>query len=99
MPEILGRTGVSRILEPAMTDEEIGEVVYGLNRWVSPAVEYDGDMGPIQPLPSSEHQQHFIVPALNFYFLPQLELNLGVGVGLTNASDGVFIKSIVGWTF
>jgi hypothetical protein len=76
-----------------------GEVVYNLNRWMSPAVEYYGDMGPIQPLPSLENQQHFIVPALNFYFLPQLELNLGVGVGLTNASDGVFIKSIVGWTF
>ena len=76
-----------------------GEVVYRLDRWVSPAVEYYGDMGPIQPLPSLQKQQHFIVPALNFYFVPQLELNLGVGVGLTNASDGLFIKSIVGWTF
>lgn len=69
-----------------------GEVVYELNKWVSPAVEYYGDMGPIQPLPSLQDQQHFIVPALNFDLLPQLELNFGVGVGLTNASDGVFIK-------
>lgn len=76
-----------------------GEVVYSLNRWVLPAVEYYGDMGPIQPLPSLQNQQHFIVPALNFDLLPQLELNFGVGVGLTNASDGIFIKSIVGWTF
>jgi hypothetical protein len=56
-------------------------------------------MGPIQPLPSLHDQQHFVVPALNFDLLPQLELNFGVGVGLTNASEGVFIKSIVGWTF
>jgi hypothetical protein len=76
-----------------------GEVVYKLDKWVSPAVEYYGDMGPIQPLASLQQQQHFIVPALNFNFLPQLELNLGVGVGLTNASEGLFIKSIVGWTF
>jgi hypothetical protein len=76
-----------------------GEVAYKLNRWVSPAVEYYGDMGPIQPLPSLQKQQHFLVPALNFDLLPQLELNFGVGVGLTNASDGVFVKSIVGWTF
>ena len=76
-----------------------GEVVYQLNKWVAPAVEYYGDMGPIQPLPSLQDQQHFIVPALNFYLLPKLELNLGVGVGLTNASEGVFVKSIVGWTF
>ena len=52
-----------------------GEVVYSLNRWVLPAVEYYGDMGPIQPLPSLQNQQHFIVPALNFDLLPQLELN------------------------
>ena len=74
-------------------------MVYKLNRWVSPAVEYYGDMGPIQPLQSLQKQQHFIVPALNLHFLPQLELNLGLGVGLTNSSDGVFIESIVGWTF
>jgi hypothetical protein len=76
-----------------------GEVVFQLNKWVAPAVEYYGDMGPIQPLPSLQDQQHFIVPALNFYLLPRLELNFGVGVGLTNASEGVFVKSIVGWTF
>ena len=76
-----------------------GEVVYELNAWVSPAIEYYADMGPIQPLPSLHDQQHFVVPASNFDLLPQLELNFGVGVGLTNASEGVFIKSIVGWTF
>ncbi|HKF29781.1 MAG TPA: hypothetical protein VKB29_11140 [Candidatus Binataceae bacterium] len=76
-----------------------GEVVYQLTHWVSPAVEYYGDMGPLSDLPGVQRQQHFIVPALNFDFLPQLELNFGVGVGLTRASNGLFIKSIVGWTF
>ncbi len=76
-----------------------GELVYKLNRWLSPAVEYYGDMGSIQPLAKVQEQQHFIVPALNFDFLPQLELNLGVGIGVTQASNGIFLKSIVGWTF
>jgi hypothetical protein len=76
-----------------------GELVYKLNRWLSPAVEYYGDMGSIQPLAKAQEQQHFIVPALNFDFLPQLELNLGVGIGVTRASNGIFLKSIVGWTF
>jgi hypothetical protein len=76
-----------------------GELVYDLNRWVSPALEYYGDMGTIQPLAKVDDQQHFIVPTLNFHFIPQLELNLGVGIGLTRASNGVFLKSIVGWTF
>jgi hypothetical protein len=79
--------------------EPSGELLYDLSRWVSPALEYYGDMGPIQPLEKVQEQQHFIVPALNFYFIPQLELNLGVGLGVTRASDGVFLKSIVGWTF
>ncbi|MGC2277029.1 MAG: hypothetical protein WA571_13530 [Candidatus Binatus sp.] len=56
-------------------------------------------MGSIQPLAKVDEQQRYIVPALNFYLLPQLELNLGVGIGLTRASNGIFLKSIVGWTF
>jgi len=76
-----------------------GVLVYKLNDWLSPALEYYGDMGSIQPLAKVQEQQHFIVPALNFDFLPQLELNLGVGIGVTRASNGVFLKSIVGWTF
>jgi hypothetical protein len=79
--------------------EPSGELLYNLERWVSPALEYYGDMGPIQPLQKVQEQQHFIVPALNFYFVPRLELNLGVGLGVTRASNGVFLKSIVGWTF
>ncbi len=76
-----------------------GELLYKLNDWLSPALEYYGDMGSIQPLAKVQEQQHFIVPALNFDFMPQLELNLGVGTGVTRASNGVFVKSIVGWTF
>ena len=79
--------------------EPSGELVYGLNRWVSPALEYYADMGSIQPLEKVQEQQHFIVPTLNFHFLPQLELNLGVGIGVTRASNGIFLKSIVGWEF
>jgi hypothetical protein len=79
--------------------EPSGELLYELNRWVSPAVEYYGDMGSIQPLAKVQEQQHFVVPTLNFHFIPQLELNLGVGIGVTRASQGIFLKSIVGWTF
>jgi hypothetical protein len=77
-----------------------GQVEYeGLYRWLSPAIEYYGDMGPISSLPGVQHQQQFIVPALNLDFLPQLEMNIGVGIGLTRASNGTFVKTIIGWTF
>ena len=77
-----------------------GEIEYeDLFGWLSPAVEYYGDMGPIRSLTGVQNQQQFVVPTLNFDFLPQLELNLGVGIGLTRASNGTFVKTIIGYTF
>lgn len=76
-----------------------GMVTYDLVAWISPSVEYYGDMGPIRSLPGVQRQQHFIVPAANLHIFQALELNLGVGFGVTRASNGVFLKSIVGWTF
>jgi hypothetical protein len=77
-----------------------GEILYDhLLRWLSPALEYYGDMGPIEHFPSVQNQQHFLVPCANLELDPRLEVNLGVGFGLTRASNGVFLKSILGWTF
>jgi len=74
-----------------------GEVMYeGIFGWLSPAVEYYGDMGAIRSLTGVQNQQQFIVPTLNFDFIPQLELNLGVGFGMTRASNGTFVKTIIG---
>lgn len=76
-----------------------GEVTYQFFSWLTPALEYYGDMGPVQSLPGVQRQQHFVVPAVNFDLMPRLELNLGVGFGVTRESNGVFTKSIIGWTF
>jgi hypothetical protein len=76
-----------------------GVIEYDLCRWVSPALEYYGDMGALKALPSVQSQQHFIVPTVNLHIIENLELNLGIGVGLTRTSNGTFLKSIVGWTF
>jgi hypothetical protein len=76
-----------------------GMITYDLLWWLTPAIEYYGDIGPVRrPLPI-KLQQHFVVPAVNLNLLPQLEFNLGVGIGTTTASRGVFLKSIIGWTF
>jgi hypothetical protein len=82
-----------------MTLSPAGEVAWNIRPWLTPAVEYYGDIGALERLPGVQHQQHFIVPALNLPLVPRLELNLGVGIGLTRASNGTFIKSIVGWEF
>lgn len=76
-----------------------GEVTYQLLNWLAPAVEYYGDMSQITHFPAVAKQQHFIVPAVNLDLAPRLELNFGVGFGLTHASNGTFLKSIIGWEF
>ncbi|MFZ0890430.1 MAG: hypothetical protein WA005_18470 [Candidatus Binataceae bacterium] len=82
-----------------VTLEPSGQLSYDLVRWATPSVEYYGDLGPIQVIPGARRQQHFIVPALNLDLVENLELNLGVGIGVTRTSNGLFLKSIVGWTF
>lgn len=76
-----------------------GQISYKVLPWLAPAVEYYGDMGAIAHFPTLQDQQHFLVPTLNFFLLPQLELNTGIGFGLTRASNGVFLNAIVGWDF
>lgn len=74
-------------------------ISYELLPWLTPAIEYYGDIGPLRKVLPTKQQQHFIVPTLNLDLVKQLELNFGVGFGTTQASRGVFIKSIIGWTF
>lgn len=76
-----------------------GEITYDLFKWLTPAVEYYGELKELEDLGRVQRQQHFIVPALNLNLLPRLELNLGVGIGLTRNSNGTFVKSIIGWEF
>jgi hypothetical protein len=76
-----------------------GQISYRIVPWLAPAIEYYGDMGPLMHLPGVQDQQHFLVPTLNLYLNPKLELNTGIGFGLTRASNGVFLKAILGWDF
>ncbi|MGH7932490.1 MAG: hypothetical protein ACREQN_04910 [Candidatus Binataceae bacterium] len=82
--------------------EPAAEVTYRLHgrfNWLEPALEYYGDIGPLQHPLNLDEQQQFIVPAVNLHLTPPLEFNFGVGVGLTRAYSGDFIKGTVGWSF
>jgi hypothetical protein len=57
------------------------EVLYRLNRWISPAVEYYGDIGPIHSLPSLQNQQHFIVPCFELLFVAKAGIEFRRGSG------------------
>lgn len=45
--------------------EPSGLISYDLLPWLTPAVEYYGDMGPVRHLLGAAKQQHFVVPAVN----------------------------------
>ena len=76
-----------------------GQIYYDLSKWITPAIEYYGDLGAVRAIPGVQGEQHFVVPTIDLHLADQLELNLGVGIGVTRSSNGAFFKSIVGWTF
>ena len=82
-----------------VTLEPSGLIGYELFNWVTPALEYYGDLGPVKSMNAAQEQQHFLFPTVNLYLVPRLEVNFGVGFGLTRASNGTIVKSIDGWTF
>jgi hypothetical protein len=79
-------------LEPAvMGFVKVGHAGLGL--------EYYSSLGPIaSPLPLRE-QEHYLFEVFNLVGVEKLEVNFGVGEGLTDGSNGFVIKSIVGYSF
>jgi hypothetical protein len=66
---------------------------------VSFGVEYYGSLGkPWDPSPRSE-QLHYLYGVGNLIAFDAWELNVGVGGGLTAASNGLVLKAIVGHVF
>ncbi len=75
---------------------EYGASLYvGLTPQVKPGIEAYGSMGELVNLKSPRDQQHYIVPAVNWRILPNINWNIGVAFGLTDASDDVVVKSII----
>jgi hypothetical protein len=44
-------------------------------------------------------QVHMIVPSIDLNVSPVWEINIGVGEGLTSATDGWLVKTIIGRRF
>jgi hypothetical protein len=80
-------------LEPAaMAVRKIGRVV-------SVGLEYYSSLGPIAHLASLSEEEQYIFEVLNLLAVPHLEVNAGLGAGLTHASNPLVFKTIVGYAF
>lgn len=61
--------------------------------------EYYATLGPIAAIAPWRNQQHQIFEVVDLLSVPHLEVNFGVGEGLTQSSEGVVVKAIVGYTW
>jgi hypothetical protein len=61
--------------------------------------EYYGSLGPVKGFDASREQEHQIFPAIDLNVSPDWEINFGVGVGLTPATDHLIAKLILGRRF
>ncbi len=72
---------------------------YDFTPKITGGLEYYGSTGPITGFDPISQQQHQIFPAIDLNLAPQWEVNFGLGVGLTGATDHLIAKMIVGYRF
>ena len=83
--------GQAPAFEPALSAVFIAE---GL---LSAGIEYYGDLGPIGHFDPLREQQQIIFEVVNVLRWKRIELNAGVGEGLTSASNRFVAKIILGF--
>jgi hypothetical protein len=66
---------------------------------VALGIEYYATLGPVTAILPWREQQQQIFEVLDVWSIDHLEVNVGVGEGLTEASQGLVFKAIFGWEF
>ncbi|HUI51001.1 MAG TPA: hypothetical protein VLX60_04405 [Terriglobales bacterium] len=75
------------------------KVSYDITKKIAGGVEYYGSLGPVTGFDPVSEQQQQIIPAIDLNVSPKWEINLGVGVGVTKATDHLLAKMILGYRF
>lgn len=75
------------------------KISYDFTSVVSGGIEYYGDYGAIGDFAPVHEQQHQIFVVTDLNVSPLWEINIGVGVGATAATDHFIIKCILGRRF
>lgn len=69
---------------------------YAVTHKVNLGFEYYGDLGPLNHFEKIPQQNHAVFLVADLYLNPKWEINLGPGFGLTNATDALVLKLLVG---
>lgn len=75
------------------------KISYDFTKKITGGIEYYGSLGPVDGLDPVAQQQQQIFPAIDLNLSPKWEINFGVGVGLTGATDHLIAKTIIGYRF
>ncbi len=72
---------------------------YDITKKINAGIEYYGALGPITGFDPLRDQQQQIMPSIDLNLGPNWEFNFGVGVGVTQGTDHLLVKMIIGRRF
>lgn len=72
---------------------------YDFTKKINAGVEYYGSLGDITGFDPLRDQEQQIVPCIDLNLSPAWEFNFGVGVGVTQGTDHLLVKMILGRRF
>jgi len=72
---------------------------YDVTPKIAAGLEYYGAFGPASGFDAFRDQQQQFFPAIDLNVSPRWEFNFGIGVGVTQATDHLIIKAIIGRRF
>ncbi len=75
------------------------KVSYDFTKKITGGFEYYGALGPVSNFDPINVQAQQIFPTIDLNLSPDWEFNFGVGVDVTNSSDHLIVKCIVGRRF
>jgi len=75
------------------------KISYDFTKQITGGFEYYADYGSITNIASLHNQQQQLFPAIDLNVSPKWEINFGVGIGPTAATDHWIVKGIIGRHF
>jgi hypothetical protein len=72
---------------------------YNFTPLIAGGIEYYGSLGLVTGFDPISEQQQQIFPAIDLNVSPKWEINFGLGVGVTAATDHLIAKGIIGYRF
>jgi hypothetical protein len=75
------------------------KISFDLTKAIAIGAEYYASLGEIGHFDDWSQQQHSIFPTIDLNLSPRFEFNFGVGFGLTQSTDDLLVKLILGYRF